>query len=117
MPNVLIVDDNDLVREVGYRLLLKLGHAVQAASDGPEAMAILRSAVVVDYLFSDVMMPGGMDGIELAKAAAALRPNLKIILVTGNLEQAQLREEALPNVFAILPKPYRRQKLADLIAG
>ncbi len=117
MPHVLIVDDDDLVREVGYQMLLKLGHTVQAASDGRQALEILRTQASFDFLFSDVMMPGGMNGVELAKAAADLRPSLKIILVTGNMDTALMQGEVLPNVFAILPKPYRKQQLADLIAG
>lgn len=116
MVHVLIVDDDDLVREVGYQMLLKLGHTVQAASNGREALEILRAQPGFSYLFSDVMMPGAMNGVELAKAAAHLRPDLKIILVTGNMDAALMQGVVIHNLVAILPKPYRKQQLVDLIA-
>lgn len=117
MSRVLLVDDDDLVRDIGAQLLLRLGHDVIATDSGAKAMAILQDKPGFDFLFTDVMMPGGMNGIELARAAARIDPGLKIILVSGNVDQALMKSEQLPPVFAVLQKPYRKQQLADLIAG
>lgn len=114
MRKILLVDDDDLVREIGCRLLASMGHSVHPASSGSEAMAILESGQTFDFLFSDVMMPGGMNGIDLARSAAQSHPEMKIVLVTGNIDQDLLSQEPLSNRFTILSKPYRKQVLAQV---
>jgi CheY-like chemotaxis protein len=114
VPKILLVDDDDLVREIGFRLLHSMGHAVHAACGASEALEILSSGTAFDFLFSDVTMPGGMNGMELAKTARQLHPGLKIVLVTGNIDQHAIRHAELAGGFTILGKPYRRQQLVEL---
>jgi PAS domain S-box-containing protein len=80
---VLLVEDDPSVATITEAMLADLGHRVRLASDALEALEFLRSDVHVDVLFSDVMMPGGMNGAELALQAKGMRPQLKILLTSG----------------------------------
>ncbi|UGQ46930.1 hybrid sensor histidine kinase/response regulator [Massilia endophytica] len=107
---VLIVEDDSLVRDLATELFHAMGYEVLSASDGPEALSILERDPEVDVLFSDVMMPNGMTGIELGRAVREHYPQIKIILASGYPLPA-LREQQGLQDFVILSKPYR---LADL---
>jgi CheY-like chemotaxis protein len=85
-------------------MLVDLGYAVIRASDGPAALRELASGRVVDALMSDVMMPGGMTGVELATAARRLRPDLPVVLASGYVEAANVRTGPLDAT--IIRKPY-----------
>lgn len=100
---VLVVDDDVLVRALAVDIFDSLGCVVLEASDGVEALSILRERPDVELLFSDCLMPR-MGGPELAEASARLRPRLKIVLTTAWCERA-------PAKWPLLPKPYR---IADL---
>jgi CheY-like chemotaxis protein len=82
LHTVLVVDDEALIRIAVADILTDAGIEVCEASGGDQAIQILQSRADIDLLFTDVRMPG-MSGVELAKRAAALRPNLKIVLTTG----------------------------------
>src|SRR5207249_8705057 len=82
-PRVLIVEDDPEVLDVTVETLRRLGYAVLTAPDGPAALAVLRREANVDILFSDIVMPRGMNGVELARAAKRLRPELHVLLVSG----------------------------------
>jgi PAS domain S-box-containing protein len=114
-PNerILVVEDNPEVRETVVRQLRDLGYETLEAAGGPEAVTILNSNERVDLLFSDVVMPGGMDGTELAEAATRLRPGLKILLTSG-FARASIQEGAT-NAYLknLLSKPYRKAELAE----
>lgn len=79
----LLVEDEVLVREVASEDLAEAGFAVTAASDGDEALAILREGAGFDLLFTDIRMPGSADGWELARQAKELIPDLRVIYATG----------------------------------
>ncbi len=106
---ILLVEDNDEVRESGVALLEALGHAVLAARDGLEALTALRAGAEVDLLLSDVVMPGGLSGPDLAIAARRFRPNLRVLLTSGYAAGAVGRgaEE-----FAFIGKPFQPASLA-----
>jgi signal transduction histidine kinase len=106
---ILVVEDNAEVHELVAMTLSDLGYRVLSANNGPAALDIVRSSEPVDLLFSDVMMPGGMNGFELVRAARAVRPGLKA-LVTSGYANAQGDTEA-PQV-PVLVKPYGRTALA-----
>ena len=104
---VLLVEDELLVRELAYEDLTEAGFTVTSASDGDEALALLREGHRFDLLFTDIRMPGETDGWELARQAKELLPELKVIYATGLGEGPQ----DLPADQRYVNKPYH---LADL---
>ena len=112
---ILVVEDNDLVRGYVEGELKALGYRVIAARDGPEALAILRGGENIHLLFTDVVMPGGMFGTELAKEAARLRPDLNILLTSGYTEHPVDAIDGGGCEIRILHKPYRRHELAAML--
>jgi signal transduction histidine kinase/CheY-like chemotaxis protein len=112
---ILVVEDNDLVRGFVEGELKALGYRVIAARDGPEALVILHSSEDIHLLFTDVVMPGGMLGTELAKQAARLRPDLNILLTSGHTEHPVDATDSGGCEVRILHKPYRRHDLASML--
>jgi CheY-like chemotaxis protein len=112
---VLVVEDDPQVRRLTAHRLGDLGYRVIECADGPGAMAILESAQPIDLLFTDVVMPGGLNGRELAGTARRRRPNLKILLTSGYAEAALADRAADDETFTILTKPYNRRALAERI--
>jgi CheY-like chemotaxis protein len=109
---ILVVDDNAEVRETASMQLTELGYHVIEAADGKSALDILGSGTTIDLMFSDVVMPGGMTGFDLARAVRRNHPEIKILLVTG-FAGAGLRQQAEPGESVqLLRKPYRRDELA-----
>jgi PAS domain S-box-containing protein len=109
---ILIVDDDEHVRRVSLEMLLDLGYRVSAAADGPEALALLQRERF-DLLFSDVVMPKGLSGFELARQALRLSPRLKVLLTSGY----PLADKPNPEQFRLLPKPFRSAELAAAVAA
>jgi signal transduction histidine kinase/CheY-like chemotaxis protein len=112
---ILVVEDNDLVRSYVEKELKELGYRVIAARNGPEALAILREPRDIDLLFTDVVMPGGMFGPELAKQATRLRPGLEVLFTSGYTEDPVQPIEGIDGKARILHKPYRRTDLALML--
>ncbi|MCW5723928.1 MAG: PAS domain S-box protein [Maricaulaceae bacterium] len=112
---VLMVEDDDLVREHVAGELENLGYAVLAARNGREALDMLRAGAAVDLLFTDVVMPGGMNGVQLADAARALRPGLPVMFTSGYAADALTHDERAQPALLVLKKPYRRQDLAAML--
>ena len=109
---ILLVEDDDLVRAHVDGMLRTLGYRVLAAGNGAEAMAILARAPEVDLLFTDVVMPGGMNGRELADAARRIRPDLRVLFTSGYSESAIVHQGRLDPGVQLLSKPYRLAELA-----
>jgi signal transduction histidine kinase len=110
---VLLVEDNASLRQTTVRVLSDLGYRVLEAEDGPAALGILRSGMPVDLLFTDVVMPNGMSGFELAAEACRLRPGLKVLFASGFTEMAaHPRPSANGNDAPLLTKPYRKDEVA-----
>jgi CheY-like chemotaxis protein len=110
---VLIVEDNAEVLELAVTTIRDLGYQVLTAADGPTALKIVRGDQQIDLLFSDVVMPGGMNGFELISKARAIRKDLKA-LVTSGYANVHRPGSNRPDVPLIL-KPYRRSDLAQSI--
>lgn len=114
---VLLVEDEDVVRFVGCEAVTEAGHDVLEAANADEALAILEAADDVELLFSDIRMPGSMDGLDLARLVHERWPRIKILLTSGH---ARLRDRDLPDDGRFLPKPYQidtlRQTLDELDA-
>lgn len=109
---ILLVEDDDIVREHVLRQLQSLGYEVVPARNGPHAMAILEQTAGFDLLFTDVVMSGGMSGRELADAARKLHPDLPVLFTSGYTENAIVHHGRLDPGVHLLAKPYRRQELA-----
>jgi signal transduction histidine kinase/HAMP domain-containing protein len=112
---ILLVDDNEAVRKTAARQLHDLGYDVIEAASGPEALQALQAGSRIDLLFSDIVMPGGLSGFDLANRAAELYPDLKVLLVTGFAEAAVRNVNAPSQNIALMSKPYRRHELAERI--
>jgi PAS domain S-box-containing protein len=112
---ILLVEDDDLVRAHAVQLLGSLGYGVVVASNGPEALELLRDGVPCDLLFTDVIMPGGMTGPKLAEAAHALRPGLPVLYTSGYTENAIVHHGRVDPGVNLLHKPYRKPELAAKI--
>ncbi len=108
---ILVVEDDEDVREVAVLCLADAGYRVLTAANGDFALPIIAGAERIDLLFSDVVMPGTLNGFALARRAVALRPTLKVLLTTGYAEQI-VANEALVARGELLAKPYR---LSDLV--
>ena len=113
---VLVVEDNAALRRIVARQVRDLGYAPREAEDGPAALAQLAAAPV-DLMFSDVVMPGGMDGFELAERVRAAYPMVKVLLTSGFAEERASSGRTLPAGLSLLHKPYRRIELARAISG
>lgn len=109
---ILVVEDDDMVRTHVERQLRSLGYRVRSARDGPAALAILGSPEEIDLMFTDVVMPGGMNGAQLVAAAQRLRPTLRVLYTSGYSDDAIVRQIRRDPGFELLGKPYRRQDLA-----
>lgn len=107
---ILLVEDDAKVRRVNVRRLVALGYRVLEADNGPSALAVLAENEQVVALFSDIVMPGGMLGQELAGHACQMRPELKVILTTGYADEPA-RTGAVS--YAVLTKPYSSLQLAQ----
>jgi PAS domain S-box-containing protein len=111
--HILLVEDNDALRALVTAQLDQLGYRVTAAANGPEALRLLETGQSFDLLFTDVIMPGGMNGRQLADAAIALQPGLPVLFTSGYSENAIVRDGRVPPGTLLLSKPYRRAELAD----
>lgn len=109
---VLLVEDDDMVRRHVTGQLQTLGYSVVGAAAGPEALALLDRGEQVDLLFTDLVMPGGMNGRELAEAVASRQPGMPVLFTTGYAEHAILNQGQLTVGVSLLNKPYRLQDLA-----
>ena len=112
---ILIVEDNEGVREVAAEFLEELGYTVIVASDGPSALMILTRRSDIDLLFSDIVLPGGVMGTQLAERALQLRPSLPIVFTTGFASPDVLHDSTVDANHMMLSKPYRKSELANMI--
>lgn len=110
---ILVVEDNALVREYLVGQLKALGYRVEMASSGIKALELLDTVPGIDLLFTDVMMPGGMNGQELAQIARSRQPDLKLLFTSGYSENAFAHSGRLDLPIELLSKPYRRDQLAS----
>ncbi|WP_409523063.1 ATP-binding protein [Nitrincola sp. MINF-07-Sa-05] len=110
---VLVVEDDELVRGHAAELLESLEYQVLSAENGAVALDLIRQDDTIDILFTDIIMPGGMNGRELADQALQIRPELKILFTSGYTEHAILHQGWFEPGIQMLSKPYRRQDLVD----
>jgi NO-binding membrane sensor protein with MHYT domain/nitrogen-specific signal transduction histidine kinase len=113
---ILLVEDDPSVAAVTEIMLVDFGHKVHRAANADEAQRILWSEAEIDVLFSDVVMPGGMNGAELAKQAVAQRPLLKVLLTSGFAGES-LDEWLSQGAWPFLRKPFLSTELAEALAS
>ncbi len=111
---ILMVEDDPELRDVVAAELRELGYQILIAEDGQSALDILERGAEVDLLFSDVVMPKGIRGDELARRARRLRPSLRVLLTSG-YAASDFGEGRWRREFALLTKPYRADDLARAI--
>ena len=110
--HVLVVEDDDLVRDHLSSQLARLGYRVTNAANGPRALDIINRMKDIDLLLTDIVMPGGLNGRQLADEALKVRPDLKVLFTSGYSENAIVHHGRLDAGVELLSKPYRLQELA-----
>lgn len=111
---ILVVDDEELVRGVTLRRLASLGYSTIEAATADEALAVLSDGTPVDLLLTDMVMPGSMHGVDLARAARRMRPSLKILFSSGYFDDS-LHREVIEGGTHLLSKPCSKAELAEKI--
>ncbi len=114
---ILVVEDQEAVRAVACGFLTDFGYDVVEAEDGFQALSKLQEHRDIELMFTDVVMPGGMNGFDLAQAAYTIRPDLKVVHTSGYPKGAMVhQEEPRFREGFIIMKPYRREDLERIIA-
>ncbi len=115
-PKILVVEDQEAVRAVACGFLEDFGYDIVEAEDGLQALARLQENPDIELMFSDVVMPGGLNGFDLAQAARGIRPDLKVVHTSGYPKGAMVhQEEPRFREGFIIMKPYRREELHKII--
>lgn len=109
---ILVVEDDHAVRAYSADALRDLGYRVIEASDGPSALRLLEMNTTVDLLFTDVVLPGGMPGAQVAAQARELRPDLKVLFTTGYARNAIFHHGRLDKGVQLITKPFSFNDLA-----
>lgn len=112
---VLVIDDEPTVRMLVTEVLQELGYDAIEAGDGASGLKVLRSGTRIDLLITDVGLPGGMNGRQVADAARLIRPELKVLFITGYAENAAIGHGHLAPGMHVLTKPFAMQTLANRI--
>ncbi|WP_156254637.1 hybrid sensor histidine kinase/response regulator [Sandarakinorhabdus oryzae] len=113
--HLLVVEDDPMVQGQVVAQLELLGYRVTSASNGVEALELVRQGGHYDLLFTDIVMPGGLNGHGLVAEALALRPGLAVLLTSGFADRAERPAGVSERVFPMLRKPYRRDELAKMV--
>lgn len=112
---ILLVEDDDLVRRYADLQLQSLGYTVIQSANGADALDHLERRGEVDLLFTDMVMPGQLDGIELAREALSRRPELRVLYTSGYTDKAFFDRSRLHPEVPFLAKPYQRSSLAQKV--
>jgi CheY-like chemotaxis protein len=112
---ILVVEDDALVRTFVIALLHSLGYQTVAATDSRTALTLVRGGQTFDLLFTDVVLPGGISGRQLADEVAKLRPGTKVLYTSGYTDNAIVHHGRLDEGVLLLSKPYRKPQLAQMV--
>jgi CheY-like chemotaxis protein len=113
MSRVLLVEDELLISEMISEFLEEHGFRVHAVGTATEALLYLGSGAEVDILFTDINLPGGMDGVTLAQRARELRPDLAVVYTSGRFGRIEQLKAVTGAAF--VPKPYHPEKVCALL--
>jgi CheY-like chemotaxis protein len=109
---ILVVEDDARVRQLTIQRLKLIGYRVLEARDGPTALEILRRGDHVDLVFTDLIMPGGLSGREVAIRARDMTPGVKVLLTSGYAEELMHGDDLQRERLRVLRKPYQQGDLA-----
>jgi CheY-like chemotaxis protein len=112
---VLVIDDEPTIRMLIADVLADAGYVGIEVSDGKAGLRVLQSQARIDLLITDVDLPGGMNGRQVADAARALRPDLKVLFITGYAENALIGNGYLEKDMHVMAKPFEIERLAQKI--
>ena len=110
---ILVVEDDADVRQFAISVLRTLGYTPLQAADAATALRVLETVPQISLLFTDIVMPGEIDGIQLAAEAQRRYPGLPVLLTSGYTEHAPANNDQLAGGVEILTKPYRKSELRD----
>jgi signal transduction histidine kinase/CheY-like chemotaxis protein len=114
-PIILVVEDNDSVREVAAAMIEEMGYDVLTAINGPEGLKIIEERRDINLVLSDVIMAGGMNGPELAAKAMKVRPKLKVLFMSGYAPGSVRLMQDLPDTIELVNKPFTRNDLTEKV--
>ena len=109
---ILVVDDEPIVRMYAVDSLEDAGFIVVEAGDAEEALSLLDARPDIAVLFTDINMPGPMDGLDLARRVHAIRPDVQLIVTSGRIRPSN---DELPDCGAFVPKPYSASEVVSLV--
>jgi CheY-like chemotaxis protein len=112
---VLVVEDNPAVRDIAAAMIEEMGFETIVASSGPEGLEIIKSRDDLALVLSDVIMAGGMNGPELATKALKVRPNLKVLFMSGYAPGSVRQMQDLPDSIDLVNKPFTRNDLTEKV--
>ena len=112
---ILVVEDEPNVRALTVRMLVRLGYRVREAEDGPSALRVMEQNPALALLFTDIVLPGGMNGAQLAQAARLRQPELRVLYMSGYTDNAVIHHGRLDPGVDLLEKPFTRFALAQRI--
>jgi CheY-like chemotaxis protein len=111
---ILVVDDDEDVLLIASTYLRDQGYTILEATNGVQGLTILRDTKDIDLLFTDIAMPGGMDGFDLAHRAKQLRPDLRVLYTSGYVKDLPQAEKGM-SYGKLLPKPWRLNSLDEAV--
>ncbi|MCP4996165.1 MAG: response regulator, partial [Gammaproteobacteria bacterium] len=112
---ILVVDDEEGLLELAQQYLEELGYTTLAAASGQQALELLAQRTAIDLLFSDVVMPGGINGYELAEQAETIQPKIKVLLTSGYTNKSLLNNMQARFKTNLLTKPYNQSEIANRV--
>ena len=112
---VLVVEDDPDVRALTVNLLADLGYETIEAGDGKEAIAVLERMEKIDLLFTDVVLPGGMSGINIAEDATRRYPDIKVLLTSGYADSVLDQHGPMEHEIDLIQKPFSKAALAEKV--
>ena len=112
---ILVVEDDPLVRDLVITQLSSLGYITIAAADGRQALALVERGAAFDLLFTDVIMPNGINGLELSDEIAKRCPGTKVLFTSGYTDNTMIHHGRLDEGILLLSKPYRKSQLARMV--
>jgi len=112
---ILIVEDDAEVRAISARILREQGYILVEASNGDQAISYLENEPPFDLLFSDIILPGPLNGLDIAEQAQRIQPGIKILYTTGYAESPETNRRLLESGAPLLKKPFRRNQLLETV--